>query len=93
MLLVSETSVKMFDTMYCYYFRVNAYCRILLVEQHVEGDDDSALQWLLRADVERSSLLEDEARISAFLHGASDDPLPDDLKGVNLEVALNEVGL
>jgi hypothetical protein len=32
------------------------HLRILLVEQHVEGDDDSALQWLLRADVERFGL-------------------------------------
>jgi ABC-type glutathione transport system ATPase component len=66
------------------------HLRILLVEQHVEGDEDTALQWLLRADVERTSLLEDEARLSAFLHGSTNDPLPADLKGVNLEVALSE---
>lgn len=28
------------------------HLRILLVDQHVEGDQDSALQWVLRADVE-----------------------------------------
>lgn len=70
------------------------HLRILLVEQHVEGDDDSALQWLLRADVERTSLIEDEARLNNYLHNAADDtaaPLPDDLKGVNLEMALQEV--
>ena len=66
------------------------HLRILLVEQHVEGDEDTALQWLLRADVERTSLMEDEARLSAYLHGSTNDPLPADLKGVNLEVALSE---
>jgi hypothetical protein len=39
------------------------HLKILLVEQHVEGDEDTALQWLLRADVERTSLIEDEARL------------------------------
>jgi hypothetical protein len=74
------------------------HLRILLVEQHVEGDDDSALQWLLRADVERTSLLEDEARLNGYLHSAGDTTLgaggaglPDDLKGVNLEMAVQEV--
>ena len=43
------------------------HLRILLVDQHVEGDEDSALQWLLRADVERTSLLEDEARLTHYL--------------------------
>jgi ATP-binding cassette subfamily F protein 3 len=28
------------------------HLRILLVDQHVEGDQESALQWVLRADVE-----------------------------------------
>eukprot|EP01036_Dinobryon_divergens_P029894 gene29894-39062_t len=88
---------------------------------------DSALQWVLRADVERTSLLDDEARLLLYLHhgdgsdgngnGTSDScsgssgggsrtsivkgkeekaestsssTLPDDLKGVNLEVALQE---
>lgn len=67
------------------------HLRILLVDQHVEGDSESALQWLLRADVERTSLLEEEARLSSFLHGTADDPLPVDLKAVNLELALAEV--
>lgn len=51
------------------------------------------LQWLLRADVERTALLEDEARLNAYLHSPDDcDPssLPEDLVGVNLEVALAE---
>jgi hypothetical protein len=56
------------------------HLRILLVEQHVEGDDDSALQWLLRADVERTSLLDDEARLNGYLHGADEvctsNPIP-----------------
>ena len=67
------------------------HLKILLVEQHVEGDDDTALEWLLRADVERTSLLEDEARLNAYLHGSAEEQkLPDDLKGVNLEMALQE---
>lgn len=37
------------------------------MDQHVEGDEASALTWLLRADVERTSLLEDEARINAAM--------------------------
>ena len=67
------------------------HLKILLVEQHVEGDDDTALEWLLRADVERTSLLEDEARLNSYLHGSAEDQkLPEDLKGVNLEMALQE---
>jgi hypothetical protein len=31
------------------------HLRILLVDQHVEGDQESALQWVLRADVEVST--------------------------------------
>jgi ATP-binding cassette subfamily F protein 3 len=64
-----------------------SHLRILLVDQHVEGDDDSALQWLLRADVERVSLLEEEARLTHYLHGMGSgfDPctLPADLNGIN----------
>jgi hypothetical protein len=49
------------------------------------------IQWLLRADVERTSLLADEALLTSFLH--HDKPLselPEELAGVNLEVALAE---
>jgi ATPase subunit of ABC transporter with duplicated ATPase domains len=78
------------------------HLRILLVDQHVEGDDESALQWVLRADVERTSLLEEEAKLISYMHGDKDDAdvgekktlrpvLPAELKGVNLEVALQEV--
>ncbi len=82
------------------------HLRILLVDQHVEGDDDSALQWVLRADVERTALLEEEQKLLLFIHGSPDDiapnsddaasrgirpVLPPELKGVNLEVALQEV--
>ncbi len=66
------------------------HLRILLVDQHVEGNDQSALEWVLTADVERTSLLEDEARLIAVLHREDSEPLPADLKGVNLEVALTE---
>lgn len=44
------------------------HLKVLLVDQHVEGDQDSPLQWLLRADVERTSLLEDEAKINAVMY-------------------------
>jgi ATP-binding cassette, subfamily F, member 3 len=67
------------------------HLRILIVDQHVEGNDLSPMEWVLRADVERTSLLEDEARLNAFIHGAAEEPLPEDLVGVNLEVALQEV--
>ena len=67
------------------------HLKILLVDQHIEGDDDSALQWLLRADVERTALLEEEARLSLYLHDdEKDTPLPPDLKNVNIELALTE---
>lgn len=57
------------------------HLRILLVDQHVEGDDQSALQWVLRADVERTALLEDEQRLLAFQHGTADAAeLPKDLQ-------------
>lgn len=51
------------------------------------GDDASAIEWLLRADVERTSLLEDEARLVEYMHA---ETLPEDLKGINLELALAE---
>ena len=48
------------------------------------------MQWVLKADVERTALLEEEARLSLHLHSSGDEPLPADLKGINLEVALTE---
>lgn len=72
------------------------HLRILLVDQHVEGDDDSAMLWLLRADVERSFLLQEEKKLSTFLHsgGVNEDgskmDLPIEFKNVNLELALQE---
>ena len=38
-------------------------CQILHVEQEVTGDDTSALQCVLNADVERVLLLQEEARL------------------------------
>lgn len=38
-------------------------CQILHVEQEVSGDDTTALQCVLNADVERLRLLEEEARL------------------------------
>lgn len=38
-------------------------CQILHVEQEVAGDDTSALQCVLNADVERAQLLEEEAHL------------------------------
>jgi ATP-binding cassette subfamily F protein 3 len=54
------------------------HLRILLVDQHVEGDDQSALQWVLRADVERTALLEDEKRLIECQHDSS--VIPRDLR-------------
>ena len=69
-----------------------------MVDQHVEGDDESAIEWVLRADVERTALLEDEAKLSAVLDPVGGDAskverssLPAELRGVNLEQALGEV--
>jgi len=62
------------------------HLRILLVDQHVEGDDQSALQWVLRADVERTALLEDEKRLIDCQHGNADlSSLPKDLQ-VNFQL-------
>ena len=49
------------------------HLRILLVDQHVEGDDESALQWLLRADVERTMLLQEEERLKQFMSADDTD--------------------
>lgn len=38
-------------------------CQILHVEQEVVGDDTSALQCVLNSDVERTQLLDEEARL------------------------------
>ncbi|PRQ16631.1 putative adenosinetriphosphatase [Rosa chinensis] len=40
-------------------------CQILHVEQEVAGDDTSALQCVVNTDIERSQLLEEEARLLA----------------------------
>lgn len=67
------------------------HLRIMLVDQHIEGDDFTPLEWVLKADIERTSLLEDEALITSHMYGTAIDALPDSLIGVNLEVALAEV--
>ena len=41
--------------------------KVLLVDQHVEGDDDCAIQWCLRSDVERTMLLEEERLLTQYL--------------------------
>ncbi|XP_062074678.1 ABC transporter F family member 3 [Humulus lupulus] len=41
-------------------------CQILHVEQEVVGDDVSALQCVLNSDIERTQLLQEEARLSAL---------------------------
>lgn len=40
-------------------------CQILHVEQEVVGDDTTALQCVLNSDIERTQLLEEEARLLA----------------------------
>lgn len=82
------------------------HLKILLVDQHVEGDEDSPLQWLLRADVERTSLLADEKKINEVMcareasrsssNGSSSagaelsEELYAEFEGVNLDAALEE---
>ena len=76
------------------------HLKILLVDQHVEGDEDSPLQWLLRADVERTALLEDEARINTVMYAREAarsgtvtelcEDLEEEFAGVNLDAALEE---
>lgn len=63
-----------------------------MVDQSIEGNDKSAMEWVLDADVERTALLAEEERLMDLLHSdnTSDLVIPDDLKGVNLEVALSE---
>jgi ATP-binding cassette subfamily F protein 1 len=48
------------------------------------------MQWILRSDVERLHLLNEEARLTNLLYMDSDGTavIPEDLVGVNLEVAL-----
>lgn len=41
-------------------------CQILHVEQEVAGDDISALQCVLDSDIERTQLLQEEARLLAL---------------------------
>ena len=73
------------------------HLRVLLVDQHVEGDGKSALAWVLDADVERTALLEEEVRLTGFLQaqtqgsGTAKVTLPMDLRGVDLSKALQEV--
>ena len=63
------------------------HLKILLVDQHVEGDEDSAIGWVLRSDVERAALLEDEQKLLANIHG---ELVSEELRGVNLDLALAE---
>lgn len=66
------------------------HLRIHLVEQSVEGNDYSALQWVLNADVERTALLQEEERLNDILHSDVPVEMPPDLVGVNIEIVLQE---
>lgn len=44
---------------------IPANCQILHVEQEVAGDDTTALQCVLNTDIERTQLLQEEARLLA----------------------------
>ena len=48
---------------------------MLIVEQEVTGDDTSVLQSVLSADVERTTLLAEEARLVADPSGAGSERL------------------
>ena len=72
--------------------------KILLVDQHVEGDEDTPIEWCLRNDIERKMLLEEELLLTTYLQeqsdGSTDDHppvvLPDRYKGCNIELCLQE---
>ncbi|KAK3030630.1 hypothetical protein RJ639_035834 [Escallonia herrerae] len=55
-------------------------CQILHVEQEVVGDDTSALQCVLNSDVERTQLLEEEARLLALQSELELDDASGDIK-------------
>lgn len=67
------------------------HLRIMLVDQHIEGNDKTPMEYVLDADIERTSLLEEEALINSHLNGIATNPLPESLQGVNLEIAIQEV--
>lgn len=52
-------------------YKINGlqHLRILLVDQHVEGDAQSPLQWVLRADVERTALINEEEQLLEIQRG------------------------
>lgn len=73
--------------------------RVLLVDQHMEGDDQNAIEWCLRNDVERTLLLEEEQILTKHIQyeqqtGDSGQeqppPLPSHFVGCNLELCLQE---
>lgn len=66
------------------------HLRIMLVDQHVEGDHRSAIQWVLQSDIERTFLLEREALLNALIYENSEAEVPDDLKGQDLHLMLTE---
>ncbi len=50
-----------------YEYKELRMAKVLLVDQHVEGDDDNAVEWCLRSDIERTMLLEEEKLLSRYL--------------------------
>ncbi|KAF2313493.1 hypothetical protein GH714_011250 [Hevea brasiliensis] len=60
---------------------IPANCQILHVEQEVVGDDTSALQCVLNTDIERTQLLQEEARLLAQQRELEFEGENGDLKG------------
>ncbi|KAF5734972.1 hypothetical protein HS088_TW15G00471 [Tripterygium wilfordii] len=58
-------------------------CQILHVEQEVVGDNTSALQCVLNADVERTQLLEEEARLLTQQRELEFEGADESIKGVS----------
>ncbi|KAI8913068.1 P-loop containing nucleoside triphosphate hydrolase protein [Powellomyces hirtus] len=54
--------------------RLPAHIRVLHVEQEIVGDDTVAMQSVLQADVERTSLLEEEKKLNSALSKMSTTP-------------------
>ncbi|RYY69147.1 hypothetical protein EON63_24005 [archaeon] len=67
------------------------HLRLHPIHMDTTSDEHAALDWVLRADVERTALLEEEAKLEKHIHDPS-GILPQELKGVNLQLALQEVG-
>lgn len=66
------------------------HLRINLVDQHIEGDDRSPLQWILDSDLERSYLLEQETLLTHLQLVDNLEEIPEEFKGQDISLLLSE---